>query len=72
MCEEVGGVGKGGVFVLVNSVLGWAVLCRARLVLEDDDFVNAEDCYCPGNGAGKIGLLIVGLSALGTSVSSLA
>ena len=43
MGEEMGGRGEGGVFVVVDFgvILGGAV---GLLILEDDDFVNAEDC----------------------------
>jgi hypothetical protein len=42
--EEMGGVRVGGVFVVV--VMGWGAIGRVFagfVVLEDDDFINAED-----------------------------
>lgn len=62
--QEMRWVGEGGVTFLVVAAAGVVVsISRSiggRLVIEDDDFVDAEDGEGAGDGAGEVGLLVMG------------
>jgi hypothetical protein len=67
--EEVGGGADAGVFVVIVVVVIVDIVVivdgGGGFILEDDDFVDAEDGEGSGDGAGEVGLLVVGLCTVG-------